>query len=236
MPRKVPKKASTKELQAKIVGQVEMVDLEKVKPNTWNPNAMTPFQKESLKNGFQTDGWLTSQSLLVWGSDEKGRPKNIIIDGEHRHAVARELKMKQGPMVFLHRIPERKARELTIKMDAKRGTFDSDRLGLVVRSIQESYEGDMTAMGLALGFETETLLMHLSDPNEIVVEEPANGGIIGNLPSGQSANVRMVQLFFTHEQHEEFSGISKELAVRFGTTNLTDTVMAAVKHAAASKK
>ena len=47
--------------KVRIVGEVELVALDKVRPNGWNPNRMTPFMKESLRTGLETDGWLSSQ-------------------------------------------------------------------------------------------------------------------------------------------------------------------------------
>lgn len=88
-----------------IVGEVVRRALNTVKPNPWNPNVMTVFEKESLKNGLLVDGWMSSQALLIWGTDEKGKVHNLIIDGEHRWTAATDLKFSEGPMVVLNRLP-----------------------------------------------------------------------------------------------------------------------------------
>ena len=55
--------------QGEVVGKVQLLEIDSVKPNAWNPNGMSDFQAASLKEGLQATGWLASQSLLVWGRD-----------------------------------------------------------------------------------------------------------------------------------------------------------------------
>ncbi len=88
-PPALSKEALAAAPEARLVGDKVLIKpLDLVKPNAWNPNRMTPFQRESLKVGLLSDGWLISQSLLIWGTDDKGVEKNIIIDGEQRWTVA----------------------------------------------------------------------------------------------------------------------------------------------------
>jgi ParB-like chromosome segregation protein Spo0J len=137
----------------RIVGKVRMVKLERVTPNDWNPNKMTPDMRASLRYGLEHDGWLVSQSLLVWGTDEKGKEQSVIIDGEHRYLVASELGFTTGPMVFLNGITRDEAKLLTVKMNQKHGTFDTDMLGELLRTTKfELDEADFD-----LGFDKETL-------------------------------------------------------------------------------
>lgn len=216
-----------------IVGEVVHKALAEVQPNPWNPNHMTAFEKESLKHGLRHDGWLSSQSLLVWGTDERGRKKNLIIDGEHRHTVAVELGFTQGPMVFLQRVTEAEAKALTVKMNGKRGTPDRDELSELLRSIQHDLTAD--SMSLDLGIEDEKLMALLA---EAEVEDPlANVSKPDEfeplLPGGKASHVKMVQLFFDPEQHEEFHTRVKALAARYKTNNVTETVMEHLRRAAA---
>ncbi len=203
-------------------GAVKLLPIGDVKPNGWNPNRMTAFMRRSLKQGLIADGWLLSQSLLIWGSDRKGRKKNLIIDGEHRWTVAQEIGFVEAPMVFLHRITEAEAKALTIKMNQKRGEFDEDELGTLIRSIQ-SESGTELVHGL--GIEDAQLARLLVEPI-IDTDEPADSP-----PSvdGTEAHVRMVQLFFNKEQHEEYLARVKALAAGFGTKNVSDTSLEAMR-------
>jgi hypothetical protein len=200
-----------------------------VKPNTWNPFAMTPFMRESLKHGLQTDGWLSSQSLLIWASDEKGKSKNIIIDGEHRWTVALELGFKEGPMVFLHKITEAEAKKLTAALNNKHGRPDDDKMGALLRSIQS----EEAPTSLDVGIENDQLMKLLAEP-KIPMKDPDGPGANGKPESHDplpASNARMVQLYFVKETHEEFTKLTRALAERYNVKNTTDAVLEACRQA-----
>jgi hypothetical protein len=233
---KKAKKTAAKKANAKvkngsrIVGEVVMAPLDSVKKNPWNPNRMTAFEKESLKHGFKKEGWFASHALTIWRTDEKGNLKMLIIDGEHRQAAGLELGMKEGPMVFLDGLTEAEAKMLTVKLDAKRGKFDHEDLSTLLLSVKDDLDLETRSLDLGIGDDLFANLLH---------EDAVDGdNVIGELPSGQTASVKMVQLFFQPEKHEEFSKLAKDLAVRFRTENVTDTVVEAVRraHAATAAK
>lgn len=184
--RQPKKKAATSKAAAppRIRGEVIVRELNTVKPNDWNPNELTAFERASLKHGLQTDGWLKSQSMLVWGSDEKGKPKNIIIDGEHRWLVAIEAGFKKGPMVVLEKITAKEAKELTIKLDAKRGKFNEDKLSLAVRDLVDA-NTDFDRLGLDLGLAPDRLQDLLVDdtPDTGKGEDPLDNDVIPPAPA-----------------------------------------------------
>lgn len=225
--------AKPEKAMAKVRGQVVIRPLASVGPNPWNPNVMTAFERESLKVGFTTDGWIASQALLIWGTDDKGKRRDLIIDGEHRHTIGVELGIVEGPMVFLDKLPESQAKALTVKMNAKRGTFDTDDLGKLLREIQ--FDLGAENLSLDLGIDDEALMKLLAEPQ--VPDGPGKpGSTPGDMPSGMASHVRMVQLFFDEKQHEEFARITKELAARWSKENTTDTVLEAVRRAGAAAK
>lgn len=219
-------------IDPRVVGKTISRDLSTVKPNTWNPNRMTPFLRESLKHGLKTDGWLASQALLIWGSDERGRTKSIIIDGEHRWTVAGELGFKKCPMVVLEKMTEAQAKALTVKMNQKRGEFDPALLSTLLREIQYDYPEDLS---LQMGFEQNELMPLLAEPEVIVAGDdlveidrgPSGAG--SGMPSSQ---VRMVQLFLNPDTHAEFNELIRKLATKYGTKNVSDTTLEAIRHAA----
>jgi hypothetical protein len=224
-----PQKAAKKEApaQAALSGTpATLAPLASVRPNDWNPNEMTNFEKRSVAEGFRRDGWVQSQALLIWRTDENGREQNVIIDGEHRWDIAKnKLKMTHGPMVYMDGITRAEAKALTIKLDAKRGRFNPEKLGFVVRDIAPELRLPEEELALSLGIEQDRLAGYLLPEGE------EQTGVIGELPSGQTAQVRMVQLFFKPEDHEAFSKLVKDLAVRFKTNNVTDTIGEAVRRA-----
>jgi ParB family chromosome partitioning protein len=223
------KRKSMPPVRAQLVGKVVLKPLDSVNRNPWNPNQMTPFEKQALRHGLEKDGWLVSHALTIWGHDENGVVKNLIIDGEHRWEAAKQLGMKDGPMVFLNGLTESAAKMLTVKLDQKRGRFNEDRLGALLQSVQADLNLD--TQSLDLGIAPEDLSDYLR-----VEEEP--NPVIGELPSGQKASVKTVPLYFKPEEHEAFNRLLKDLAGRFQTLNATDTVFEAVRraHAASAPK
>lgn len=213
-----------------LVGKVIIDDLSHVTKNDWNPNRMTPFERQSLRHGLEKDGWLVSHALTVWGTDEKGKAKNLIIDGEHRWEEARALGMTKGPMVYLEGLTLSQAKQLTVKLDSKRGRFDEDALGVLVRSIQEDL--NLETQSLDLGIEA-SLFDDFLRIEEVLPEAP-----VMQLPAGQKAAVKTVPLFFQPKQYEEFMRLCQDLSVKYQTQNSTDTVVEAVKraHAVATAK
>lgn len=157
--RKRPTATASATDAPRLTGKVVLAPTSRVKPNDWNPNRMTEFQMETTRDGFRRHGWITAYALLVWGTDEKGKRRDVIIDGEHRWRVADELGIKEGPMVFLDGLTQKQAMELTVEMDNKRGAFDPTALGDVLRKI-----GVDDGLAMRLGFDDETFKRLLDQP------------------------------------------------------------------------
>lgn len=223
--------------KAQLKGSVEIRNLDDVKPNPWNPNRMSEEMKASLKHGFINDGWLVSQALLIWGTDEEGKSHNVIIDGEHRWTIAKELAMPEGPMVFLTGLSEVKAKALTIKMNQKRGEFVDELLANVLKDIEGELGSD--DMALDLGFDDETIMELMAEPAQEIAAGEGTGhqaetqrgfkAEIGEASMRSAGtHVRLTQLFFDVDQHTTFTERVKILAGKYGTSNVTETVLKAV--------
>lgn len=223
-------------------GEVQIHDLNIVRPNPWNPNEMTPAMLESIKHGFTTDGWLVSQALLIWGIDDGGEERNMIIDGEHRWRGATELGMLQGPMVVLDGLSEPQAKALTVKLNQKRGDWNQEGLATLLQSIQYEVAGGIT--GIDMGFTDDEMMKLLAtDSVDLAGLDPMAGdeatGDPGELrsptlpsPSSeppQQSGVRMVQLFLDDLTQPMFMEHIKQLAEKWGTKNVTDTTLEAVR-------
>lgn len=227
-------------MNARVVGKVVIKPLSSVSPNPWNPNRMSARMQASMDQGFLADGWLASMALLIWGTDDTGARRDLIIDGEHRWETATRLGIKSGPMVFLDGLTEAQAKALTIKMNQKRGEFDSDELSELLKEIQG--ELSVEDLGIELGFEDEDVMKLLAD-NEATVEVEAGEGtaakaeaastqsttVAGDEARAQDNHVRLVQMFLDKEQHEWLTTKLKELADKYKTSNTTETLLAAVK-------
>ena len=166
--------------EAHLRGEVVLRALSSVQPNGWNPNVVSPEKMASIEHGFRTDGWLLSQALLVWGTDDAGARRDLIIDGEHRWKAGGTVGLAQGPMVFLDGLPEVEAKALTVKMNQRRGEWDSEGLAALLRDIQVDLPD---AGALDFGFpqaELDALLAY-------GVEGGSPGESPGTGPSGAGA-------------------------------------------------
>jgi len=157
-----------KKIEARVRGEVVTRRLDSVKPNGWNPNVMTPRVQRSIEHGFRKDGWISSHALLVWGTDERGVRRDVIIDGEHRWLAAIAVGLVEGPMVFLDGLTEREAKALTVKLDQKRGRFADDKLDALLKSIRD--DAPIGEMALDLGFEDVDLNERLA-PDRVPDDE-----------------------------------------------------------------
>lgn len=133
-----------------ISGSPVILPLSLVKPNGYNPNRQPAHVFASLKHGLKTDGWLANMALLVWGSDEHGAEKMMIIDGEHRWRAAPEVGIREAPMVILRGVSEAKAKALTVAMNNRRGEFEKVGLEALIRSIGGGVDAGDLALDLAM--------------------------------------------------------------------------------------
>jgi len=229
-----------------VVGKVETRALASVEPNPWNPNRMSAFVRASLKAGLESDGWLSSQALLIWGSDENGETKDLIIDGEHRWRVAQELGFREGPMVVLHNLKESRAKGLTIKMNQKRGTFEDDGLAALIQELMTGEDAE--AFALDVGFTEDEIAGMLSESAAVTEiagasEAPAApsvgaASVAESLPPAAPApaptpeyqQVKMVQMLFDDERFARFNRLIADLGKAYGKRTVSDTVMEALRH------
>lgn len=218
-------------LVTEVVGVVKVRPLNLVKPNDWNPNEMDAQMSASLRQGLVEDGWLLSQSLLVWGKDNRGKDRNLIIDGEHRWTEALALGFTEGPMVVLDGLKPAEARALTIKLNQKRGRFN-DLLPDVIRSIQRDLPS--IDLGLSLGFDPEELYRYLAQPVEKVVGAPVPAANSNETPPttvSRNVSVTMVPLFLSEAEHTEFQSLVRQFGGTFGTDTASETVLEGMRRA-----
>ena len=178
-PKSLPAKRRKRKLQ--IVGDEGMGKLSDVKPNSWNPNKVTPSMLSSIRHGLIEDGWIKSQKLLIWRTDEKGTVMNIIIDGEHRWKVGTELALEEAPMVWLDGLTEEQAKKLTVKFIMKHGDPELNELTALLKSFEI---GDLGEASLDLGFDTDFLQRALGSTGTDFLGQPNGGDAAGSKGNG----------------------------------------------------
>jgi hypothetical protein len=150
--------------------------------------------------------------MLVWGSDEHGTTKNIIINGEHRWRAARDLGRTKGPAMFMHNLPEREAKALTVRLDNAHGDPDREKIAALLRSMRGAYTDAELAQQCGV------------DPNMLsLILESSTMGEAGEYPQG--AGVRVVMLPVPTDEHAEFMLRLKRIGARLELETVTETVL-----------
>jgi hypothetical protein len=184
---KVPetKAASPRRSKRKLVGEEGFAALDTVKPNTWNPNRMTAMQRSALRWGLINVGWLKSQKLLIWRTDENGKTKNIIIDGEHRWDEATKLGgFTEVPMVYLDGLTEAQAKKYTLRFIYNHGDPDINEVTALLKSMNID---DLGTASLEIGVDSEFLKRALAADDSQFLRGAMGGD--GGGPPPPSGNV-----------------------------------------------
>lgn len=121
--------------------QITYVPIDTLKPCEYNPRKFTDIQKEKLSDSIRIHGVV--DPLLVNGSPER---ENIVIGGNLRLAVLKDLGYTEVPVVFLS-IPDlAKEKALNIRLNKTGGEFDI----VLLSQFDESFLSD-------IGFSSEEL-------------------------------------------------------------------------------
>lgn len=186
--------------------------LSKIRPNGWNPNKMSAFMLRSFEQELVDTGWLRSMKILVWGKDEKGIERNIIIDGEHRWKIGRKLGYRTVPMVFMDGLTEAQAKRLTIRI-RKQGEYDAEDLSRLLQEPEVRGDLDLDAYSLMMGIGEAELgfLLGASDvpPGG---NPPAGSGPTGTQPTPITRGPKVTLEFSSSEKRDAFKTYLAKLA------------------------
>ena len=135
--------------EKKIYSEIKMVETEALKPNEYNPNAMTDEQFKSLVDDFKENGWV-GQPIIV-------NEQNVIIDGENRWRCASFLGYERIPVVVFKPKDEDHQKMLTIGWNAKRGENSPVKLAGIIQELIQRHTLD--EMSIKMGCSE----IHLKD-------------------------------------------------------------------------
>lgn len=102
--------------------EFEMWPIDKLRPNTWNPNEMEPKIYELTKLSMIEEGF--SDPIDI-------DPTGLILDGEHRWLVAKDLGLTEVPVFVKERYND-DAKITTIRKDRTHGEPDLVKLAEIV--------------------------------------------------------------------------------------------------------
>ena len=140
--------------------KVEYVSITELKPSAYNPRRWNEFQTAALKESLQRFG--TVDPLIC--NRAHGR-ENIVIGGHFRLKVAKDMGLKEMPVVYVN-IPEiEREKELNIRLNKNLGEFDL----AILKDFGEDFLKDVGFDTIELDeiFEVETTPEHFNLQQEL---------------------------------------------------------------------
>ncbi len=122
---------------------VRAVPIEKIIPNTYNPNAVAPPEMKLLYDSIKSDGY-TMPIVCYYSSKED---KYVIVDGFHRYRVMLEhddIYRREGGMLPVSVIdkPMDQRMASTIRHNRARGSHDVELMSNIVKELHELGRND----------------------------------------------------------------------------------------------
>lgn len=119
------------------------VSIDKVEPNTYNPNAVAPPEFELLYESIKEDGY----TMPIVCYHDKEADKYIIVDGFHRYRVMLEypdIYEREGGMLPVSVIdkPIDYRMASTIRHNRARGAHDIDLMSNIVKELHDMGRSD----------------------------------------------------------------------------------------------
>lgn len=125
------------------VYHVVAVPVEKISPNSYNPNAVAPPEMNLLYESIKADGY----TMPIVCYYDKREDRYIIVDGFHRYRIMLEhediYQREQGmlPVSVINK-PLDQRMASTIRHNRARGSHDVDLMSNIVKELQELGRSD----------------------------------------------------------------------------------------------
>ena len=118
--------------------KVEQVDIDLLKPATYNPRQIKPQQLEDLTRSLKQFGFV--DPIVVRKKDQ------MIIGGHQRYQAAQILEYEKVPVVYLD-ISENDAKILNIALNKISGDWDKPKLADLIKELDSLSDVDATLSG-----------------------------------------------------------------------------------------
>ncbi len=122
---------------------VVAVPIEKIEPNTYNPNAVAPPELRLLYDSIKEDGY----TMPVVCYYDRERDKYILVDGFHRYRIMLDypdIYKREGGMLPVSVIDKPLDHRMasTIRHNRARGSHDVDLMSNIVKELHELGRSD----------------------------------------------------------------------------------------------
>ena len=134
------------------------VPIEKITPNTYNPNAVAPPEMKLLYDSIREDGY--TMPIVCYYIKEKD--KYVIVDGFHRYRIMldypdiREREKGMLPVSVINKSLDNRMAS-TIRHNRARGSHDVDLMSNIIKDLHELGRSD-TWISKHLGMDTDEIL------------------------------------------------------------------------------
>lgn len=121
-----------------IVGDVQVVDINTLTPNNWNPNKMPSGMMEKFRKILRRHGFL--DPVLVRTGNEKGAFKDgrlEIINGEQRWTATKLEGGDRIRIINMGNVPDAQAKALTLIENDLRGTHDKEAVAAIISELSD---------------------------------------------------------------------------------------------------
>ncbi len=140
------------------VYQILSVPIEKIEPNTYNPNAVAPPEMKLLYDSIKEDGY----TMPVVCYYDKERDKYILVDGFHRYRIMLDypdIYVREKGMLPVSVIdrPLDHRMASTIRHNRARGSHDVDLMSNIIKELHELGRSDAW-IAKHLGMERDEIL------------------------------------------------------------------------------
>ena len=139
-----------------LIQKLSELAIDQIRPNEWNPNVMKEKEYDKLKKSIEvTDGkYLKDNPILVRTIEDY----HEIIDGEHRHKVAKDLGIKTL-WCTIREMDDEKAIELCVILNKDRGAINYFKLSKLLSNSYEPYSHDLnqTELGERFGYSQNSI-------------------------------------------------------------------------------
>lgn len=123
--------------------EVISVPIEKIEPNTYNPNAVAPPEMKLLYESIKNDGY----TMPIVCYHNKAEDQYVIVDGFHRYRIMLEhqdiydREMGMLPVSVINKPMDQRIAS-TIRHNRARGSHDVDLMGNIVKELHELGRSD----------------------------------------------------------------------------------------------
>lgn len=143
--------------------KIQYVKIDRITPNTWNPNRQSEHDFELLCKSMEEDGF--TQPIICH------KDSGVIVDGEHRWRAAVTLGYKEIPVVYVD-MPIEQMKISTIRHNRARGSHDIELEAEILRDLQKLGALDWAKDSLILDdAELNALLNDIEAPEAMASEE-----------------------------------------------------------------